>query len=217
MGLAGVLGGATGWVVMQASDTGRSRLVEYMAGLGDLTKTGWHVQQALIAFVKGGWFGRGLGSSYQKFGFLPTPHTDSVFAIVGEEIGVIGCLALIGLFVAFAWRGLRIASQAHDDLGALLAAGLTIWIAFEALVNMAVMVAVLPFAGNALPFISYGGSSLVVTLAGVGLLLNISHQTHQQDEELPRRTRASFDYSRRNRRARVSRTGSRTGAEPEEG
>jgi cell division protein FtsW len=163
--------------------------------------------------VKGGWFGRGLGSSYQKFGFLPTPHTDSVFAIVGEEIGVIGCLALITLFVVFVWRGLKIASQAEDDLGALLAAGITCWIGFEALINVAVMVAILPFAGNALPFISYGGSSLVVTLAGVGLLLNVSHQTRRQAEELPRRTRATFDYSRRHRRARVSRSGGRASAE----
>jgi cell division protein FtsW len=208
MGLAGLLGGGAGFLVVQASDTGRSRLVDYLAGLEDLTKTDWHVQQALIAFIKGGWFGRGLGSSYQKFGFLPTPHTDSVFAIVGEEIGVIGCIAVIALFVGFVWRGLKIAREAQDDLGAVLAAGITCWIAYEALINVSVMVAILPFAGNALPFISYGGSSLVVMLAGVGLLLNISHQTHRREAEaLPRRTRATFDYGRRNRRTRVSRAG----------
>ncbi|MBI3363012.1 MAG: cell division protein FtsW [Chloroflexi bacterium] len=215
MALAAVLGGVGGWAVVQASSTGRNRLVEYVAGLQDLTKAGWHVQQALIAFVKGGWLGRGLGSSYQKFGFLPTPHTDSVFAIIGEEIGVVGCVAVIALFALLVWRGLKIAANAGDDLGAILAAGVTCWIAYEALINMAVMVAILPFAGNALPFISYGGSSLVASLAGVGLLLNISHQKYRQEEDLPRRTRANFDYGRRDRRTRLSGAGGRPGVRRE--
>jgi len=215
--------------VLQFYDTGRQRLADYWAGVQDLTQASWHVQQAAIAFVNGGIFGRGLGESHQKFGFLPTPHTDSIFAIVGEELGLIGCLALIGLFVALAWRGFRIAGGARDQLGALLAAGIVCWVMLEALINIAVMVGVLPFAGNALPFISYGGSSLVVNLAAMGVLLSISRR-EQQDEAIPRKTRnsgllrrvlgqemfgrnATHDFSRRDRRRRVSRVVSRTDAD----
>jgi cell division protein FtsW len=175
------------------------------------------VQQAAIAFVSGGLFGRGLGHSYQKFGFLPTPHTDSVFAIVGEELGLVGCLAVAALFVALAWRGFRVAANAQDGLGSILAAGIVSWISVEALINIAVMVNAVPFAGNALPFISYGGSSLVVTLAAIGVLLSISRRDHS--ESIPRKTlvnpfargqragrHAAFNLSRRNGRRRVPRT-----------
>jgi cell division protein FtsW len=212
--------------VLQFYDTGRQRLADYWAGVQDLTQASWHVQQAAIAFVNGGLLGRGLGESHQKFGFLPTPHTDSIFAIVGEELGLVGCLVMIGLFVALAWRGFRIAAAARDQLGALLAAGIVCWVTLEALINIAVMVGVLPFAGNALPFISYGGSSLVVNLAAMGVLLSVSRR-EQQDEAIPRKTRnsgllrrvlgqemfgrnATHDFSRRDRRRRVSRVVSRT-------
>jgi cell division protein FtsW len=186
-----------------SSTTARDRIAEYLAGLTNIEKTSWHVQQAIIAFINGGVFGRGLGESYQKFEALPTPHTDSVFAVVGEELGLIGCVFLIALFVALIWRGTKIAASAKDGLGAILAAGITTWIAVEVIINIGVMVAALPFAGNALPLISYGGSSLVVTLAGVGVLLSISR--HNPDETIQRKTRASFDYSRRDRRPRVPR------------
>jgi cell division protein FtsW len=226
MMIVAVAGTATAFGVLQFYDTGRQRLADYLAGLQDLTQASWHVQQAAIAFVNGGIFGRGLGESHQKFGFLPTPHTDSIFAIVGEELGLLGCLLLIGLFVALAWRGFRVAAGARDQLGALLAAGIVCWVTLEALINIAVMVGVLPFAGNALPFISYGGSSLVVNLAAMGVLLSVSRR-EQQDEAIPRKTRnsgllrrvlgqenarrdATHDFSRRNRRGRVSRAVSRT-------
>ena len=190
-----------------SSATARARIAEYLAGLTNITETSGHVQQAIIAFINGGLFGRGLGESHQKFESLPTPHTDSVFAVVGEELGLVGCLCLIALFAVFVWRGSKIAVNAKDNLGAILAAGITTWIAFEALINIGVMVAALPFAGNALPFISYGGSSLVVMLAGVGLLLSISR--HDPEVSIPRKTRAAFDYSRWNRRPRVPRAGRR--------
>jgi cell division protein FtsW len=222
-------GTLTAFGVLQFYDTGRQRLADYWAGVQDLTQASWHVQQAAIAFVNGGVFGRGLGESHQKFGFLPTPHTDSIFAIVGEELGLVGCLALIGLFVALAWRGFRIAAGARDQLGAMLAAGIVCWVMLEALINIAVMVGVLPFAGNALPFISYGGSSLVVNLAAMGVLLSISRR-EQKDEAIPRKTRnsgllrrvlgqemfgrnATHDFSRRDRRRRVSRVVSRSDAD----
>ncbi len=228
MGLVGLVGSASAYGVMQLSETGRQRFADYLAGMQDLTQASWHVQQAAIAFVNGGVFGRGLGESHQKFGFLPTPHTDSIFAIVGEELGIVGSLAIILLFVVLAWRGFRIASQAHDGLGAMLAAGIVCWVLLEALVNIAVMVGAMPFAGNALPFISYGGSSLVVTLTAMGLLLNISRR--DEAEPIPRKTRASFQglwskeresapvkrhatfgFGRRDRRRRVSRPVGRAG------
>ncbi len=205
--LAAAVSGAAGYAIVITSPTARGRIAEYFAGLTNITETSWHVQQAIIAFINGGFFGRGLGESHQKFQALPTPHTDSIFAVIGEELGLVGSLLLIALFIVLIWRGSKIAVTAKDSLGAILASGVTAWIAIEAIINMGVMVAALPFAGNALPLISYGGSSLVVTLAGVGLLLSISR--HNPDERIPRKTRAAFDYSRRDGRPRVSRTRSR--------
>ncbi len=206
------LGGATMWALLQLpislAETGRERLADYMAGLQDLTQASWHIQQAAVAFVNGGLFGRGLGESHQKFGALPTPHTDSIFAIVGEELGLLGCLLVIALFAVVVWRGFRIARTAVDPLGSLLAFGITAWIALEATINVAVMVGAMPFAGNPLPFISYGGSNLVMTLTAVGVLLNISRRT--EAEPLQRKVRAKVtDFSWGNRGRSVSRPGRR--------
>jgi len=197
-----IVSGLLGWSIVMTSTTARSRIAEYLAGLTNLTETSWHVQQAIIAFINGGIFGRGLGESHQKFQALPTPHTDSIFAVIGEELGLVGCLAVIFLFVVLIWRGARIAANAKDELGSIIAAGITAWLAYEVIINIGVMAAALPFAGNTLPFISYGGSSLVVALAGVGLLLSISR--HDPDASIPRKTRAAFDYGRRDGRPRVS-------------
>jgi cell division protein FtsW len=190
MGLVAGAGAVSAFLVLQISSTGRARLADYIAGLQNLTQASWQVQQAAIAFINGGVLGRGLGESHQKFGFLPTPHTDSIFAIVGEELGLIGCIVLILLFVALAWRGFRIASGARDQLGAMLASGIVCWVLLEAIVNIAVMVGLLPFAGNALPFISYGGSNLVMSLTAVGVLLSVSRR-EKTDEAIPRRTRVN--------------------------
>jgi len=190
MGIVAAAGTVSTFLVLQISSTGRTRLADYIAGLKNLTQASWQVQQAAIAFINGGIFGRGLGESHQKFGFLPTPHTDSIFAIVGEELGLIGCVLLILLFVALAWRGFRIASGARDQLGAMLASGIVCWVLVEAIVNIAVMVGLLPFAGNALPFISYGGSNLVMTMTAMGVLLSVSRR-EKSDENIPRRTRVN--------------------------
>lgn len=217
MGVVAGGGALTTLVLLQMpfsfAATGRQRLADYLAGLQDVTQASWHMKQAAIAFVNGSWFGRGLGQSHQKFGFLPTPHTDSIFAIIGEELGLLGALLVVALFIALVWRGFRIAARAKDPLGAILAAALVCWIALEAFINISVMVGLAPFAGNALPFISYGGSNLVVTLTGVGILLNISRP---RTEDAPRRTtpgqgwfHATFDFSRRDGRGRVSRAGRR--------
>jgi len=203
MGLVSIFGSVTAVAVMQVSATGRKRLADYLSGMRDITHASWQVQQAAIAFVNGGFFGRGLGESHQKFGFLPTPHTDSIFAIVGEELGLLGCLFVIALFVALVWRGFKIAGQARDPLGALLAASLSGWIGLEVLINIATIVGAMPFAGNALPLISYGGSNLVVTLMAVGVLLSVSRRG--EDETLPRKTRANFNLSRRDGRGHLPR------------
>ncbi|HEU5315185.1 MAG TPA: putative lipid II flippase FtsW [Chloroflexota bacterium] len=156
------------------------RLVRVFAFLDPWAKpqeTGYHVVQSLLAFGAGGVTGTGLGVGRQKFMYLPFPHTDSIFAVVGEELGLIGTIAIVVAFVFFAYRGLRIAWYAPDQFGRLLAVGVTCGIAFQAMMNMAVLTSSVPFTGITLPFISYGGSSLISTLAACGILLNVSRQT----------------------------------------
>ena len=147
----------------------------------------------------------GLGQSRQKFGFLPAAHTDSIFAIIGEELGLFGCLVVIMLFALFVWRCFTIAGEAQEPFGALLAAGIGSWIAYEALLNVAVMTAVIPFTGVPLPFISYGGSNLVTVMAAVGLLMSISRRRPYRDL---RRTTTSFQDAQPRTR-RYARVGSR--------
>src|SRR6266542_3442380 len=139
--------------------------------------SGYHVVQALLAFGAGGVTGVGLGVGRQKFMYLPFPHTDSIFAVIGEELGLLGTIGVLSLFLFFAFRGLRVAWYAPDQLGRLLAAGVTCGITFQALINMGVLTSSLPFTGITLPFISAGGSSLIATLAACGILLNVSRQT----------------------------------------
>lgn len=175
-----------GWLVASISATGQQRVDDFLAGIKDPLQASYHVRRSFEAIVNGGWFGVGLGQSQSKLTGLPVPPTDSVFAVVVEELGWFGAVGLIVLYGALIWRGLVIARRAPDMLGTLLATGLVTWVAMEALVNMAVMVGLLPFAGNALPFISAGGSNLVATLAALGILFNISRQTGEgtiSDEE----------------------------------
>ncbi len=164
------------WFVSSISLTGQQRVADFMAGIKDPLQASYHVRRSFEAIVNGGWFGVGLGQSQSKLTGLPVPPTDSVFAVVVEELGWFGAVGLISLYGFLVWRGLVIARRAPDMLGTLLASGLAIWVGFESLVNMAVMVGLLPFAGNALPFISAGGSNLVATLAAIGILFNISRQ-----------------------------------------
>src|SRR5690606_22791248 len=164
------------WLVVSVSLTGQERVADFFAGIKDPLQASYHVRRSFEAIVNGGWFGVGIGKSLSKVTGLPVPPTDSVFAVVVEELGWIGAVALIGLYGFLVWRGLVIARRAPDMLGTLLATGLVLWIGLEALINMAVMVGLLPFAGNALPFVSSGGSNLVTTLAALGILFNISRQ-----------------------------------------
>ncbi len=150
------------------------RVTDYRAALVDPFQAGYQVRQALGALANGGLFGVGLGEGVQKFGALPLAHTDGVFAIVGEELGLFGALLLVGLLAFMAWRGFRVASRARDTYGFLLAVGVTVWIGYQALINLAVITSVIPFTGMPLPFLSYGGSSMLITVIGVGILLNVS-------------------------------------------
>jgi cell division protein FtsW len=134
------------------------------------------VRRSFEAIVNGGFFGVGIGQSQSKLTGLPVPPTDSIFAVIAEELGLVGSIGLLGLYIMLFWRGLVVARRAPDMFGTLLATGLVVWIGMEALINMAVMVGLLPFAGNALPFISAGGSNLVASLAAIGILMNISRQ-----------------------------------------
>ena len=197
-----------GWVIVQFSATGQDRVDSFVTGLQDPIHSSYHVQRSLEAVIKGGIFGVGLGQADTKLTGLPFAPTDSIFAVVVEELGLFGAVLLMTLYAALLWRGLVIARRAPDMLGTLLASGITFWIGMEALINMAVMVGLMPFAGNALPFISAGGSNLVSMLCGIGIMLNISRQSGgsvRKEENDWRSFGAVIDLRRRNGRRSVSR------------
>lgn len=205
------------WIVVQISTTGHQRVTDFIAGLKDPTQASYHVQRSFEAIVNGGWFGVGIGRAQSKMTGLPVPPTDSIFAVIVEELGLFGALFVVGLYIILVWRGLVIARRAPDMLGTLLGTGLVLWIGIEAGVNMAVMVGLMPFAGNALPFISAGGSNLVSSLAAVGILINISRQRgmNTNTEEEWRPYRAVANLRRGNRRRRVPRPRRTPGTERE--
>jgi Bacterial cell division membrane protein len=198
-----------GWVIVQFSVTGQDRVASFLAGLQDPTHASYHVQRSFEAVIKGGFFGVGLGQADTKLTGLPFAPTDSIFAVVAEELGLFGSMLLMGLYATLVWRGLVIARRAPDMLGTLLAAGVTFWIGMEALINMAVMVGLMPFAGNALPFVSAGGSNLVSTLCAIGIMLNISRQSGENVKKKEENDWRSFgavvDLRRGNGRRSVSR------------
>jgi cell division protein FtsW len=203
-----VLATVIGWVIVQFSATGQDRVTSFLAGLKDPTHASYHVQRSFEAIIKGKVFGVGLGQADTKLTGLPFAPTDSIFAVVAEELGLFGSMLLMGLYAALVWRGLVIARRAPDMLGTLLVAGVTFWIGIESLINMAVMVGLMPFAGNALPFISAGGSNLVSTLCAIGIMLNVSRQSGEsakQEEDEWRSFGAVIDLRRRNGRRSVSR------------
>lgn len=200
------------YVLVWLTRTGRERWQDYVAGLVDIEQASYHVQQSLQAFYGGGILGRGLGASRQKFGFLPAPHTDSIYSIIGEELGLVGALGVLVLFYLLLWRGFRAALAAPDRLGFLLGCGVSFWVGVEAMVNMSVLLGMLPFAGNALPFFSYGGSSLVTTLAAMGLLLNISRR--RSPEAAQQGFDAVIGVGWRHRRRSVSRLSRRARPRP---
>lgn len=206
--LLALMGGGTIWFVIQRTPYLLQRWIVFTASdpTALATKDSYQITQTLIALGSGGLFGRGIGEGLQKFGYLPAANNDSIFAILGEELGLVGTLAVVGLFLAIAYRGFNIAAKTRDPFGQVLAAGLTFWILFQAFVNIAVVTSSIPYTGVPLPFISYGGSSLVTVLAAIGVLLNIS-----SNGNLPEKShRAIFAFGWRNRGTRVPKSVRRT-------
>ncbi len=162
--------------------------------------------QARIALGNGGIFGVGLGASRQKFLWLPAAHTDAIFAVVGEELGLIGCTLIVALFTLLAVRGYRAALRAPDRFGAVMATGITTWIAFQAMINIGGVTTAIPFTGVPLPFFSYGGSSLAVTLGALGVLDQCLPARHPVRVATARKRDGSLRRYRTHRRSRNRRT-----------
>ncbi len=202
-----IMASAIGYLVVLISGK-MDRITLFIGSLGDVSAAPEQIQRAIQAISRGGLFGVGIGNSITKDTGLQVAWTDSIFAVITEETGLIGATTVIGLYMALLWRGLEIANRAPDLLGRLLASGMTIWIAIEALINISVMLSLIPVAGNALPFISMGGSSMVTSLAAVGIILNISRAAKKETKKsapVERTSSAASDMRRRNGRRSVSR------------
>src|SRR6266487_3173375 len=171
------------------------RLIGFLDPFKHVSDLNLQLYQSLLALGSGGWFGLGLGASRQKTGYLPLPFTDSILAILGEELGFIGCTLVVMLFLFLAFRGFRLARRTQDIYGALLATGITTWLVLQAMINVGATTASIPYTGVPLPFISYGGSSVVISLAAVGVLLNISR--YIQEPETPALSRRSITVNLR--------------------
>jgi cell division protein FtsW len=176
MASVGAVTGAAALVLAKVEGYRWDRVSSFRDPFGNFSNTGYQVAQSLVALGTGHVGGVGLGASRAKWGFLPNAHTDFIFAIVGEELGLVGTCLVVGLFVAFAALGVRVALRAPDRFGTLLAGGVTAWVCGQAAVNMGAVTGLLPVTGVPLPFVSFGGSSLVVTMAATGILLNIARQ-----------------------------------------
>jgi cell division protein FtsW len=154
----------------------RDRILSFLNPGANKSGTGYQVWQSLIGLGSGHIFGLGLGGGREKYGTLPNAHTDFIFSVVGEELGLIGAVVLLALFFALAWFGLRAAVGAPDRFGSLLAVGITTWITSQAVINVGAVIGVLPVTGIPLPFVSFGGTSLIVTMGAAGILINIAAQ-----------------------------------------
>lgn len=165
-----------GFIFIQLEPYRAQRLATFLNPNISLLTSSYHVRQILIALGMGGATGVGLGNSLQKYAYLPENTTDSIFAIIAEELGFVGSVVLIALFVMVAWRGFLIASRAKDTFGKLLAGSITSFLMIQVIINLAAQTALIPLTGVPLPFISYGGSALIVNLCSIGILLNISKQ-----------------------------------------
>ncbi|HEY3249127.1 MAG TPA: putative lipid II flippase FtsW [bacterium] len=168
-------------IAVFGADYRRQRILAFLNPWGDPQGSGFHIIQSLLALGSGGLLGMGLGNSRQKFFYLPERHTDFIFSILGEELGLIGTLAVVLLLAVVVYRGFQIARRAPDQYGALLAGGITGLIVLQAVLNIGVTTGLLPITGVPLPFVSFGGSSLLVMMIGVGIVLNISQYTGSRD------------------------------------
>jgi cell division protein FtsW len=172
-----LIGLSAGTVMAMSADYRFKRLVAFLNPWKDPQGDGWQIIQSLYALGSGGPFGAGLGMGRQKFHYLPEAHTDYIFSILGEELGLLGTATVLALFFFLAWRGYKIAISCQDNYGRMLATGITSYLVFQALLNIGVVTSSIPVTGITLPFLSYGGSSLIVSLFSIGILLNISKNT----------------------------------------
>lgn len=170
----------------------RARVLSFLDPFADAGNTGYQAVQSLIALGSGGLFGVGLGAGRQKWLFLPNAHTDFIFAVIGEELGLLGAFLVVALFATLAVLGLRTAVKAPDHFGELMAVGITVWIVGQAVINIGATVGLLPITGVPLPFVSFGGSALVFTMGAAGILVNIARQA-----QVPARARGRSAGSRR--------------------
>ena len=176
LGLAGCCGLAVGVFYAFSEDYRRARMLSFRDPFAMMSKEGYQLSQSLMAFGSGGLFGMGLGQGRQKYAFLPYPESDFIFAVVGEDLGLFGCLVVLALFALFIFFGLRVAIRCPDRFGSLLAGGITCMIGVQSMMNMAVVTGLMPTTGQPLPFFSAGGTSIAVLMGAVGLLLNISRR-----------------------------------------
>ncbi len=209
MRMMGRVAGLVGAIVVLAilvEPYRRSRIFSFVNPWHDSQGAGYQTVQAMIGLGSGGVFGRGLGESVQKLFYLPEAHTDMIFAIIGEELGLVGGILVIGAYAAFAWAGMRIALRCRDPFGKTLASGITTLVCGQAVLNLMAVVGMAPLTGIPLPLVSYGGTSLVVVLASVGVLLNIARS---DGVEVAADVR---DRGRRNSRPRPARARRRASA-----
>lgn len=172
----GVTGTALALGAALSEDYRRDRILAFLDPWKDPLRNGYQTIQSLIALGSGGWFGVGLGASRQKWLYVPNAHTDFIFAILGEEMGLVGTFTVVGMFAFLVYLGIRTAQRARDRFGMLLASGITLWMGAQALVNMGAVTASLPITGVPLPLVSFGSTSLVITMACMGILVNIALQ-----------------------------------------
>jgi cell division protein FtsW len=198
-----ILALGVGTVAIWTEPYRRARLFSFLDPWSDAQGAGFQIVQATIGIGSGGLNGKGLGGSVEKIGYLPEAHTDMIFAVIGEELGLIGSTLVVGAFAAFGFAGFRVALRCRDPFGKLLASGITALVCGQAAINLAAVLGIAPLTGIPLPFVSYGGSSLVVLLAGVGILLNIAVNERVVEARVPdrgrghRRTRATGSRRRR--------------------
>jgi cell division protein FtsW len=198
LGLLGAAGAGGALMLSMSEGYRRARIFSFLDPFRDPLNAGYQAVQARIALASGGFAGVGLGASRQKWMYVPNAHTDFIFAIIGEEVGLFGTFAVIGLFGLLAYAGVRTARRAPDAFGRITAGAITAWIVGQAFINMAAVTGLLPITGVPLPLVSFGGSSLLITLVALGILVNIGRQ-----EDWPPR-RAAEPRPRRRRVARAA-------------
>jgi cell division protein FtsW len=186
LGGVGIIGGTIYIMNSIANNSTSFRFRRYLTFLNpwaDPTGDGYQIIHSLYAIGSGGFLGAGLGKSTQKYAYIPEPENDFIFAVLAEELGFVGCVALIALFGFFIWRGIKISRNCEDMFGALLAIGITSFVGIQAILNIAVVTSIMPTTGISLPFFSYGGTALLILLFSMGVLLNISRHKKVEEEK----------------------------------